>query len=268
MKVYKKIIYFILILLFSCSEITKKSESENLPKEKQKVSIQIKNSDKVIEISQQEKNFNEFIDSIKIFIVKPIDTLQIEYNIKQIENYKIGKNTIQIFKIDTLNIDWIKINNNKILINNLKTINPRVDGKREKMFCNCIEKIKLYNLNKDEIIFLEFKSNPCTGLGCSVSDYLIYDVKNNQVNLFGNFRRADLNFYNFPFNKKLNYISTEYQGDFHGTTPIHFISRIYSLNNKGKFQLKKDSKGKEYYYEIVTFPKEKTKDFEYKRNWF
>lgn len=267
MKIYKQIIFFILILLFSCSEITKKNESENLPKKKLKVSTQITNSDKRSEVSEQEKNFKKFIDSIKIFIVKPIDTIKIEYNLKQIENYKIGKNTIQIFKKDTLNIDWIKINNHKILIKNLKTINPRVDGKREKMFCNNIEKIKLYNFNKDEIIFLEFNSNPCTGLGCSVSDYLIYDVKNNQVNLFGNFRRADLNLYNFPINKKLHYISTEYQGDFHGATPIHFISRIYSLDAKGKFQLEKDIKGKEYYYEIITFPKE-TKEFEYNSNWF
>ncbi|MCZ8198677.1 MAG: hypothetical protein O9267_13820 [Flavobacterium sp.] len=268
MKIQKLLNILILILIFSCSEKTKKSESKNLPAEKQKVSTQIKNTAKVIEISDQEKNFNEFIDSLKIFIVKPVDTLKIEVNPKQIENYKIAGNTIQIFKKDTFNIDWIKINNNKILIKSLKTINPRVDGEREKMFCNNVEKIKLYNFNKNKIIFLEFNSNPCTGLGCSVSDYIIYDLKNNQVNLFGNFRTANLNFYSFPFDKKLNYISTEYQGDFHGNTPIHFISRIYSMDNKGKFQLKKDLKGKEYYYEIITFPEEETGRFEYKRNWF
>lgn len=265
----KKVLSILIIIqLFSCSELTKNGKPENLQKEKKEVSIKTKNSQKIIEISQKEKNFNEFIDSIKRFKVTPVDTLKIDYNLKQIENYKIGKNTIQIFKKNTLNIDWIKINNNKILIKNLKTINPRVDGKRQKMFCNNIEKIKLYNFNKNEIIFLDFNSNPCTGLGCSVSDYLIYDVKNDQANLFGNFRASDLNFYNFPFDKKINYISTEYQGDFHGATPIHFISRIYSLDYNGKFQLEKDSKGKEYYYETITFPNDQTKEFEYKRNWF
>ena len=77
-----------------------------------------------------------------------------------------------------------------------------------------------------------------------------------------------MDFYNFPFNKKLNYISTEYKGSFHGTTPIHYISRIYSLDNNGKFQLAKDLKNKEYYYEIITFPNDETKEFEYNRNWF
>ncbi len=256
------------MLFFSCSEKAKKSASENRIIKEQIVSTETNNSDDPIEISQQEKDFNEFLESIKTFKIQPIDTLEIDYDFKQLEKYKIGKNIIQVFKKDSLNIDWIKINSNKLTVENLKTINPRVDGNREDMFCNSIQKIKLYNINKDEIIFLEFTSHPCTGLGCSVSDYLIYDVKNNQVNLFGNFRTVNMDFYNFPINKKLNYISTEYQGDFHGATPIHFISRVYSLDNKGKFQLEKDLKGKEYYYEIITFPNEENKEFEYKRNWF
>lgn len=264
----KTLSILLLIQLFSCSEVTKKNQSEPLSKEKQKVSIQTTTSDTIIQISEQEKDFNKFKTSIKPFKIKPVDSLKIEYTLKSIENYTIGSNTIQIFKKDTFNIDWIKINNNKILITNLKTINPRVDGKRQDFFCNNIEKIKLYNFNDVEILFLEFSSNPCTGLGCSVSDYLIYDVKNHQVNLFGNFRTADVNLYKFPINNKLHYIATEYQGDFHGATPIHFISRMYSLDTKGTFQLEKDAKGKEYYYEITTFPKEETKAFEYKRNWF
>ncbi len=125
---------FILILfqLFSCTEKTKRSESNNLTKEKQTVSSVKTNSEKIHEISQQEKNFKDFIDSIKIFKILPIDTLQVEYNITQKENYKIGKNTIQIFKKDSLNIDWIKLNSDKLIIKHLKTINPRVDGKKSK----------------------------------------------------------------------------------------------------------------------------------------
>jgi len=214
-----------------------------------------------------------FLDSIEAFKIQPNDTLNVEYDIKQIENYKIGKNTIQIFKKDSFNINWIKINSDKFTIENLKTINPRVDGETEKMFCNSVQKIKSYKYKNDEIIFLEFTSHPCNGLGCSVSDYLIYNIRSKQVNLFGNFRTADLNLYNFPYNKKLSYLSTEYQsteyqGDFHGATPIHFISRIYSMDNNGVFKLDKDKKGNEYYYEITTFLNDTIKEFEYKRNWF
>lgn len=264
----KTLSILLLILLFSCSEATKKSESTNSSKEKQNVAVQTKKTDTVVEMSEQEKDFNAFITSLQRFKVKPVDSLKIYYRYKSLENYTIGSNTIQIFKKDTFNINWIKINKNKIHIKNLKTINPRVDGERETMFCNNIEKITLYNFNNIEILFLEFNSHPCTGLGCSVSDYLIYDVKNHQAQLFGNFRTADLNLYRFPINKKLHYIATEFQGDFHGATPIHFISRMYSLDDTGTFQLEKDAKGKEYYYEIITYPKKESKEFEYKRNWF
>ena len=88
------------------------------------------------------------------------------------------------------------------------------------------------------------------------------------INLFGNFRKADLDLYDFPINNELNYIATEYKGDFHGSTPIQFISRIYSMDKKGDFKITKDSKGNEYFYEIKTFLNETNKDFEYASNWF
>lgn len=265
----KKTLYIlILIQIFSCSEITKKRDSVNSPKENQKVQNQNMNSEKVTEISLKEKRFNEFLESIKTYKIQPVDSLVTEYNISLLENYKIGNNNIQIFKKDSFNINWIKINSNKLLIKNLKTINNPTDGDNEEMFCNSLQKVKLYNFNSNDVILLEFTSNPSTGLGSSVTDYLIYDVKNNQLNLFENFRRADSDFYNFPFNKKLNYISSDFTGDYHGATPMHFISKIYSLNDNGKFQLEKDSNGKEYFYETVTYPNELKKEFEYKWNWF
>lgn len=265
----KKTLYIlILIQIFSCSEITKKRDAVNSPKENQKVQNQNMNSEKVTEISLKEKRFNEFLESIKTYKIQPVDSLVTEYNISQLENYKIGNNNIQIFKKDSFNINWIKINSNKLLIKNLKTINNPTDGDNEEMFCNSLQKVKLYNFNSNDVILLEFTSYPSTGLGSSVTDYLIYDVKNNQLNLFENFRRADSDFYNFPFNKKLNYISSDFTGDYHGATPMHFISKIYSLNDNGKFQLEKDSNGKEYFYETVTYLNELKKEFEYKWNWF
>ncbi|UUV20752.1 hypothetical protein [Paenimyroides aestuarii] len=265
----KEILYILTtILFFSCTEKTKINQSENTQIKEEIFYNDTINSSQPIKISQQEKEFNDFLESIKKFKLQPIDTILISYETKQLEEYEIGKNSIKIFKKDSLNIDWIKINSNRIIIEKLKSINPRIDNEYEEMFCNNVQKVKLYNFNNDEIIFIEFTSHPCTGLGCSVTDYLIYDVKNNQVNLFGNFRTADLDLYNFPIDSNLNYISTEYQGDFHGATPIHFISKVYSLDKNGKFHLKKDLKGKDYFYKISTFPNDKTKAFEYERNWF
>lgn len=261
----KILLILILILLFSCSERTKKNEYENKKLVQEFGSTVKKNSSK---ISEQKKHFNNFFNSLNRFKIESIDELSIEYHIKQLENFKIGKNTIKIFKKDSVSIDWIKINEDKFTIENLKTINPRLNGKNEKMFCKSLQNIKSYKFNNDEIIFLEFVSSPCSGLGCSVSDYLIYSVNYRKINLFGSFRTTNLSLYKFPFNKKLNYISTEYKGDFNGETPIHFISRIYSMDNKGLFKVERDKSGKEYYYEVTTFPKDSIKEFEYKINWF
>lgn len=265
----KKTLYIIIIIqILACSEKTRNHDSLNLPKENQKVENHKINTEKNIEISLKEKHFNALLESIKTYKIQPVDSLVTEYNISQLENYKIGSNNIQIFKKDSININWIKINSNKILVENLKIINNPTDGGNDKMFCNSLQKVKMYKFNSNNVFFLEFISRPGTGLGSSVTDYLIYDQNKNQLNLFENFRGADLDFYKFPFNKKLSYISTNYKGDYHGATPVHFISKIYSLNSSGKFQLQKDSKGKEYYYEIVTFPEDQKKDFEYKWNWF
>jgi len=264
----KTLSILILIQILSCSDLSKERDSESAVKEIESFKNQNRSSEKVKEVSQQEELFNQLLDSIKIYKIQPIDSLLNEYWITQTKNVKIGKNQIQIFKKDSFNIDWIKINSNKFSIKTLKIVNNPTDGDNDEMFCNSLKKAKLYKFNSHEIIILEFISSPGTGIGSSVTDYLIYDKATNQLTLFESFRRSDFDFYQFPFNKKLNYISTDYKGDYHGATPIHFISKIYSLNSNGKFQLEKDSKGKEYYYEIVTYPNDQKRGFEYKWNWF
>ena len=258
----------IIFLFFSCSEKTNKNKSENRTIIKQTNSVQKKSHEEISKISQQEKDFNIFKKSIQNFKIQPIDSLEIKSENKPKDVFRIGKNIVQIFKNNNSNIEYIKINSQKILTKNLKTINNRSNGEREKMFCNSLEMIKLYHYNDNEIIFLKFSYNPCTGLGCDVEDYLIYDVKNNQINFFGNFKTTNLDFYNFPFNKNLNYISTEFQGDFNGAKAIHIISRVYSLNEKGNFVLYKDLKNRNYYYETIISLKDSTKEFRYNRNWF
>lgn len=44
--------------------------------------------------SNEDKNFQIFLDSISIYKIKAIDTILIQYNINQIENYSLGKNII------------------------------------------------------------------------------------------------------------------------------------------------------------------------------
>lgn len=251
----KNVLLIILtFLFFSCSEKSKTKKPENILK-------------KLKVVSNNEISHQNILDSIKLYKIKPTDSLVTTDEIKPLVKYRIEKNEVEIFKKDSFNISWIKINSKKYLLNNLKTINARTDGENENMFCNYLEKIKLYRFESNELIFMEFSSNPCTGLGCSVSDYIIYCVNKKQLNLFGSFRTANVDLYKFPFNSDINYIGSEYQGDFHGNTPVHFIDRIYSMNKNGEFYLTKDKNNKELFYEVITYPN-KTKDIEYKSNWF
>ncbi|MCP9762761.1 hypothetical protein [Lacihabitans soyangensis] len=112
-----KILSILIILqLLSCSGKTKNSELENSRIHKHTVSNLKKSSRQSEGISLSEQDFNKFLDSIKLFKIHPIDTLELDYNIVQLENHQIGRNRIQIFKRDSLNIDWIKINSYKDFI--------------------------------------------------------------------------------------------------------------------------------------------------------
>lgn len=218
---------------------------------------------------KSQKNSHEsFIKSIEKYKLVPMDTLFTVEGLPLSEKYQIGEHIIEFSMSNDFTINWLKINSEDINTNKLKTINPRTDGEIENMFCNYLTKIKLYKFKEEEIILLTFSSFPCTGLGCSVSDHLIYNTSKKKVNLFGNFRSENIDLYDFPINDRLNYIATEFSGDFHGKTPMHFVNRIYSMDDKGDFQLSKDSRNRELYYEIIIYPNETNKGFDYRYNWF
>jgi len=219
-------------------------------------------------VTEVEQKLNKFLDSLKTFELEPIDSIFQSFQVKQQEKFAIRNNTIHIYKKDSVSIDWIKINSHKFSTKGLKTINSRTDGLSESMFCQSLQRIKLYRLKKRELLFLEFTSHPCNGLACSVSDYILYDIKNRTVNLFGNFRGADLDLYNFPISSGIDYIAMQHKGDLNGGRAIQFIHRIYSLNHRGEFDLAQDSNEKEYFYEVKTYPNDLKKDMEFRVNWF
>lgn len=251
-----KYLFISLIFIFiSCSE-----KNKNLPTDA--------NYENENFITKSENDYKTIINSINSYLIKPIDSISLENNFNQIEKHIFNENKIEVYKEDNLNIDWIKINNNKIEVKKIKTINPRVNGENENMFCQSLEKIKLYKFKNQEIIFLQFIASPCAGIGCSVYEYLIYNVDKNQINLFGTFGVDNDDLYDFPIDNELNYISTEYKGDFHGNLTEHFISRVYSMKESGLFQLKIDKNDSEYFFEEITYPNDSIKQNEYKSNWF
>src|SRR5690554_2494238 len=112
----KTILLILVVLLFSCSENNKTINTKELSS----VSNEIK--------------YQNILDSIKLYKLKPFDTLQTHYKLGQLENHKIADKTIKLFKRDSLNINWIKINSDKYMIDSLKLINSRTGEASEIMF--------------------------------------------------------------------------------------------------------------------------------------
>lgn len=260
----KKIfIIFFYVLLSSCTNKNKNEVIENTSKK-----VLLKKSTNKPKESEID-SISIFTDSIKRYRLEPVDTLKIANEIKpQLEKVKISNNEIEIFRENGLNITWIKINSKKILVDNLRTINSSTGGDNNEMFGNDLIKIKYYNYKKNKIIMMIFHFSPCTGLGCSVTDYLIYNLNTKQINLFENFRGSDEELYDFGLNSEINYISTEYNGDYHGATSIHFKSKLYSMKKDGKFETLKDKNKNEYYFESITYPNDTLKHMTFKKNWF
>ena len=260
-------IFFTSLLIISCSQKKDKinnkenssngSLSNNLPLTKNGNAL-----------SLEDEKFDEFLNAMIMYKLVATIKIEHEYKIQQVEKFVVGKHQIEIYKRDSFNIDWIKINSQKIYPNKLKTINPRVDGVSEDMFCQSIQNLRLFKFKGDEILFFELTPHPCNGLGCSVSDYLIYSTTKEKINLFGTFRVGDLDLYNFPIDSALNFVATEHNGAFHGTTQVQWISRIYSMNSNGIFELAKGKQGHEYFYSIETFPNDTTVNPKYSYSWF
>ena len=110
--------------------------------------------------------------------------------------------------------------------------------------------------------------DPCTGLGCSVNYYLIYDVLTKTKNFFGTFRTDnELELFNFGNDDKLDYVSKTYNGDAHGSTPIEFIYELYSMEANGQFNGQKNSNGLTYQIKHTTFPNDTTEADKFEEHW-
>ncbi|MGL4631030.1 MAG: hypothetical protein ACRCVT_07470 [Leadbetterella sp.] len=150
----------------------------------------------------------------------------------------------------------------------MQIINNPTDSDNSTMFCNSLEKAKLYNFNNTQVIFMQFVSYPCTGLGCSVQDYLIYNVNTKTLSLFSSLRASNVELYKFSKDKEIGYISSEFKGDPQGSTQMHFVKKLFLMNKKGEFYTKKDKNDEPYYFETITYPNDTFKDIDYNFNWF
>ena len=182
---------------------------------------------------------------------------------------KIQLSKHKITWIDTESEANIKINNDLFSLRDKATINIVWDDEDSVDFANNWNEIKLYNFHGRELIGIRMTFHPCTGLGCSVDYFLIYDLQTKTKNFFGTFRTDNkLALYDFGNDDKLDYISKTFRGDAHGSTPMEFIYNLYSMEDHGTFVEQKNRSGQTYQIKQTTFPNDTTKPNTFEQRWF
>jgi hypothetical protein len=162
----------------------------------------------------------------------------------------------KIIWVDKNNQIKLKIDSDEFTLEDKVTLNVVWgEGNDSINFANSWEEIKLFKVNERELIGIKMSFQPCTGLGCGVDYYLIYDVQTKVKSFFGNFRTDDeLRLYKLSKDNKVNFLSKSFYGDAHGSTPVDIVYELYSLAEDGKFENAKDLTGQKYFLKHTTFP--------------
>jgi hypothetical protein len=161
------------------------------------------------------------------------------------------------------NIEWldsetetkIRIDNNLFSLNKEVTLNNVWGDNVDSVdFANNWEQIKFFKLDDREMIGIRMSFYPCTGLGCSVDYFLLYDVQHKTKNFFGQFRAdRELKLYHFNNNMQVDYLSKTYNGDTDGVAKeIAIVYELFSLADNGKFVLQKNNQDKPYFIKHIS----------------
>lgn len=214
---------------------------------------------------------NKFKNYLKSREIKPLLTIENDYDGlrgERVEEIKVSNHKITWFhsmesaelKIDG---DLITIKD-KLSLNNAHE-NRKIDG----FIVNDWREIKLFNLNGRELIGIEMGNNPCTGLMCSVTFFLIYDLRTKSENFFGDFRiDNELKLYDFGNNRTIDFLGTNNDFSYSRGIEITHIYNLYALGPKGYFRLQKNSRQRPFFIKRV-FSSDNHEEVEdkFKQNW-
>lgn len=165
----------------------------------------------------------------------------------------------------------IKINDDIFSLKNTSSLNKADDDEKiDSNIVNSWDEIKLFKVNNRELIGITMNRDFCTGLMCSVNFYLIYDLKTKSKTFFGNFRTDnELKLYDFRNDGSIDFLSTTNVG-FSYTSGIEYshIYEIYTLDDKGNFNLQYDKQQKSYFIKrVFSSDEEKEIDEKFEQNW-
>lgn len=154
----------------------------------------------------------------------------------------------------------------KMSLNNLK----EGGGIAKVDFANRWDQVKLYDVGGRQLIGISMINYPCTGIGCGVSFFLIYDLKTKSKSFFGSYRiDHEIKLYDFGNDGTIDFLSGTYAGGSDGVAKeIANIHELYTMDEKGGFHLQLDKTGKKFFFKR-TFEVENYKELEKKfiHNW-
>lgn len=149
----------------------------------------------------------------------------------------------------------IKINGDMFSLKNQKTLNIVNEDKEDVDFTNNWDQIKLFEFGDRKLIGISMVNTPCTGIGCRVMNYLIYDLNTKNKSFFGTYRfllDREFGLFDFGNDGTLDFLSGTYDdGNYGKGIEFSNIYQIFTMNDKGIFHLQTDNKGKPYFMKRV-----------------
>lgn len=167
--------------------------------------------------------------------------------------------------IDTEDETKIRIDNELFTLKDKITLNTIWGNKDSVDFANNWDEIKLFKYNQIELIGIRMSFKPCTGLGCGIDYFCIYDLKSKTKNFFGQYR-IDRKMALYHFDNELSFVSKTYRESANDSRVEHFY-KLFSMNETGQFSEKKNSNGLTYWIKRITFPDDTISREILEENW-
>ena len=144
------------------------------------------------------------------------------------------------------------------------------NGVEEVDFANRWDQIKLFHVEDRQMIGISMFNHPCTGIGCGVTFFLVYDLKTKSKSFFGSYRiDRELKLYDFGNDGTIDFLGATYSDrNIYKTGEIEQIYGLYTMDEQGNFKVQSDKNGKKYFFKR-TFKDETYKELDKKfvHNW-
>lgn len=137
-------------------------------------------------------------------------------------------------------------------------------------FANTWEQIKLYDIDGRQLIGISMGNHPCTGIGCGVTFFLLYDLKTKSKSFFGSYRiDRELKLYDFGNDGTIDFLGATYSDrNIYKSGEIEQLYGLYTIGEQGSFNVQSDKNGKKYFFKR-TIKEENYKELDRKfvHNW-